>query len=541
MSHYSFSRPDLSSERLFDREQQRNDPAYWTAESPNGVVASAHYLATAAGVAMLSRGGNAVDAAVAASLALGVCEPAGSGLGGMALMLVHLAGQNSTFCIEGPCRAPLAASPEAIKQAGRYRGYQAVAIPTHPAVMSHALERYGTLQPADVLAPAIELAKEGYPVTALQQRLLTQYLKPLRKGSAGSVFLTADAQPHPAGSQLRQPALAGTLRRLASAGFEDFYRGEIARTIVEDMARNGGFIGPRDLEELTTPRESQPLSVDFSGARVFTQGPPGGGLALGEMLNLYGELAPAGLDPDNPEACVLLAAIIRRVRRDRQRYRLRTGAEEAGEAAELISSDYARTAAKNIQQKHRESGETSHLSVVDRFGNAVAMTQSIERSFGAAELSPTLGFLYNGFMRAYKVENKRHPHYLRPGVPARSNACPTIALKDGRPWAVLGSTESERATAGVFETLVRLAAGQTPFAAVHGPRLHSTPEGEVLLEQARFSPECVKALQTAGFRLTELDPYAFKMGGIQLVSQVGNAIMGVAEPRRDGAAAAAIL
>ncbi len=224
----------------------------------------------------------------------------------------------------------------------------------------------------------------------------------------------------------------------------------------------------------------------------------------------------------------------------RQRYRLRTGAEQAGEAVELLSPEYAATAAAAIRRKLGEGGETSHISVVDRFGNAVALTQSIERSYGAAELSPELGFLYNGFLRAFKVENQRHPHYLRPGAPARSNAAPTIALRDGRPWAVLGSTGSERAASGIFQTLVRLAAGQTPFDAVHGALLHSTPERELLLEAERFAPACPGALERAGFRLSALDSYSFKMGGIQLVSRGDDTWIGVGEPRRDGLAVAAL-
>jgi gamma-glutamyltranspeptidase/glutathione hydrolase len=327
---------------------------------------------------------------------------------------------------------------------------------------------------------------------------------------------------------------------LAEAGFEDFYQSMIAKTIAEDMARNGGFVGARDLAELEPPRESRPISVSFANAQVFIQGPPGGGLALGEMLNLYSELAAPGLDPDAPDGCVLLAEIIRKARQDRRRYRLKTGAEEAGEAAEFLSRQYASAVAEGMRHRTAEGGETSHISVVDRQGNAVSMTQSIERSYGAGELSPGLGFLYNGLLRAFKVENRRHPHYLRPGAPARSNASPTIALRDSRPWAVLGSTGSERATSGIFQTLTRLAAGKTPFDAVHGQRLHCTPEGEVLLEKERFAPECTNALLAAGFRLTELEPYSFKTGGIQLVSQVRDIITGVADPRRDGVAAAAL-
>lgn len=538
-------RPALLQDGLFDREQRRDDPRAWTATASGGVVATAHYLATAAGAAMLRSGGNAIDAAVAASAALGVCEPAGSGLGGMSLMLVHLAEPGRTFSIEGPCRAPRAADPDAVAGGRRYRGYGAVAIPGNPAVLGHALARYGRLNAADVLAPAIGLAQVGYPVTAFQHRLMSRYAGALRRGSAGRLFLSGagDGKPHPAGHLLRQPALARTLQRLADAGFEDFYRGAVARTLAADMACNGGFIDADDLARFPLPREGEPIAVDFAGGRVLTLGPPGGGIALGEMLGLFEVLGPPGgdghgrPDPDGAQGCLLLAAIMRRAREDRRRYRLRTGAEHPGEAAVLLTAAAVRVAAQALRAT-TGSGETTHISVLDPAGNAVALTQSIERSFGAAECCPELGFLYNGFLRAFKVENSRHPHYLRPGAPARSNACPTIALRAGRPWAVLGSTGSERAASGVFQTLVRLAAGQTPFAAVHGPRLHCTPQGEVLLEADRFGSGCKEALRAAGLRLTDLGPYAFKAGGIQLVCETADGITGVADPRRDGSAAA---
>jgi gamma-glutamyltranspeptidase/glutathione hydrolase len=400
-----------------------------------------------------------------------------------------------------------------------------------------------------VLAPAIALAQDGYPVTAFQHRLIGRYLEALRRGSAGALLLDGLAdgspRPRPVGGLLRQPALARTLQRLADAGFEDFYEGAIARTLAADMARHGGFIDAADLARFPRPREGLPIAVDFAGGRVLTLGPPGGGIALGEMLNIHdvaaspGPAAHAAPDPDGPEGCLRLAAIMRRARADRRRYRLSTGAEDAGDAAVLLTAGYARTAARELAATSG-GGETTHVSVVDGAGNAVAMTQSIERSFGAAELCPELGFLYNGFLRAFKVENSRHPHYLRPGAPARSNACPTIALRDGRPWAVLGSTGSERAASGVFQALVRLAAGQTPFAAVHGPRLHCTPEGEVLLEAERFGSDCRDALRAAGLRLTDLGPYAFKAGGVQLVCRTGDGVTGVADPRRDGSAAAGL-
>jgi gamma-glutamyltranspeptidase/glutathione hydrolase len=500
------------------------------------MVATAHYLATAAGVEALRMGGNAVDAAVTASLALGVCEPAGSGLGGMAMMLLHLADRGRTFVIPGPCRAPGAATPEEVERGRRYRGYRAAAVPAAPSVLGYALEKYGTLERADVFGPAIGIAEDGVPVSHLQHTLMGMYRKALQRGSAGGLFLGYDGRPLPAGRTLRHLVLALTLRRLAERGFDDFYRGETAGLIAADMERGGGFITADDLESFPEPAETDPVTVPFDGGTLCTVGPPGGGLALAEMAALFGEAVQTGFDPDTPEGVVLMASTIRKARRDRRRYRLKTGAESACEAMELLSRDYIRREAARIVQKAVGHGETSHVVTADRHGNVVSMTQSIDRAFGAAEIGPELGFLYNGCMRAFKVRNRRHPHFLRPGVAARSNASPTIVVKEGRPWAALGSTGSERICSGIFQVLVRLRSSD-PFTAVLAPRLHCTPEGLVQLEAERFQPSCLDALELSGFSLERLDGYSFLMGGLQLLVREGDTWCGVGEPRRDAAAA----
>jgi gamma-glutamyltranspeptidase/glutathione hydrolase len=173
---------------------------------------------------------------------------------------------------------------------------------------------------------------------------------------------------------------------------------------------------------------------------------------------------------------------------------------------------------------------------MDHASNVVSVTQSIERSFGAKIASDRLGFLYNGYMKAFKIEDRRHPHYLRPGAVARSNASPTILFRNGRPCAAVGSTGSERMVSGIFETLARLEY-RSPFDAVRSPRLHSTPEGEVLIEAERFPPGTLGALVQSGFTIRPLDSWSFSTGGLQLTTFDGTGFCGVGEPRRDGAAA----
>ena len=536
----------FSHERMAFRDARRTEASLWSATSQQGMVATAHYLATAAGVEMLAAGGNALDAAVAASLALGVCEPAGSGLGGMTVAVIHLAGAARTFVLGGACRAPRRATPEGVRGHSRYRGHHAVAVPTNAAVLGAALSRYGSLPRAEVCAPAIRIAERGFPLTTVQRKLIGVYRRPLRNWGAGRFFLDAAEQPLPAGSWMRPQALAGTLRRLSDAGFEDFYHGEIARRVAADMERHGGFVRQDDLREYSEPSETAPLEGEFGGRRAATLGPPGGGVALLQMFNVFDHLAGTGFDADCGEGVVELAEAIRRSRADRRRLSKHSVAEELGGAPQLLDDNYAREVARRIRSTAGEvpraaaadeAGETSHICVADRAGNWVSMTQSLERSFGSAVLNPELGFLYNGYLRTFKVRNREHPHYLRPGAAARSNATPTLLFEDGKPWAAIGNTGSERLASGIVQVLLRLGR-QTPFEAVLAPRLHCTPEGLVLLESERFAPESVEALAAKGFALQRLDGFSFKLGGLQLIVRQDAALCGVADPRRDGAAGA---
>jgi gamma-glutamyltranspeptidase/glutathione hydrolase len=532
----SLDDPRFSDQRMLRRDHLRADPTYWCETSPNGVVATAHYRATAAGVEMLALGGNAVDTAIAVSLALGVCEPAGSGLGGNAMMLIHNASSGRTIVLDGACPAPKRATPRAVRENGkRYRGYGAVAVPTNAAVLAYARQRYATLPLHTLIAPAIRLAEEGYLLTGMQRRLIRRYRSKVRSGPASPVFMVDRKHAQPVGTRIMQPALAATLRRLADAGLPDFYTGQIGRRVAEDMHVNCGFLHADDLAEIPWPRVTEPIAMPFDGSEVRTLGPPGGGTALAQMLRMYA-CAGSDLPPDTPNWTLHVAGIIRRARSDRRRYRMRSGARDLNDAAELLSETHARRATRKLVSEIGGPGETSHASIIDRHGNAVAITQSIERSFGSGAMTTDLGFFYNGFLRTFKIENERHPHYLRPGAVARSNAVPTIVIRDGQPVGAFGSTGSERMASGVFQVLLRLK-HQTPFEAVHAPRLHCTPQRQVYVEAERFDAASLSALHDRGFTIHAYDAYSFKVGGLQLAVGGGDGFCGVADPRRDGAAA----
>jgi gamma-glutamyltranspeptidase/glutathione hydrolase len=505
------------------------------AVSSTGMVATAHYEATRAGARILEQGGNAVDAAVAAAFALGVCEPAASGLGGQTMMLIHDAPNRQTVALDGSSRAPNRATPGLLGKGERRRGYGATTVPSTPAALGYALERYGSLPLKAALQPAIELADQGYRVSELQRALTRRELKQLRRGTASEFFLRNGRSSYPVGSLFKQPVLAQTLRRLARLGIKSFYTGRIARLIHQDMLRNHGLLRRDDLAQIPWPIERRPLSGRFGTLRVLTFPPPGAGRTLIEMLNILSNFPERRRDPDTPDGAVLLAAVIRQAFRDR-RDRPRDPAFYAQvEEKQMLSRDYAKRAARGIRKELATHGETTHLSIADAEGNVVALTQSIENVYGSCCASPELGFLYNNYMSAFEYEDISHPYYLRPNASPWASVAPTIIFRGSRPWLAIGSPGSERITPSILQVLLRLGR-HTPYEAVDAPRLHCSIDGVVSLEASRMRDDIPQALRKHGFEIRERDPYAFYLGCVQLVIRDRRGWIGVADPRRDGAA-----
>ena len=518
-----------------------------------GMVSTAHVGATAAGVEILEAGGNAVDAAVAAAFALGVCEPAASGLGGQTMMLIHLTEPNRTFALDGSSRAPDHATTDAVTRRQRRRGHTATTVPSTAATLRYALEEYGTLDRTTILTPAIRLAEEGYQITPLQNQLTTRELKHLKAGPAGRFFLQADGTPYPAGSCFRQPVLAATLRRLADKGIRDFYSGRIAHLIHEDMVANGGLLREDDLAQVPRPIERPVLSGRFRGRRVHTFPPPAAGRTLLEMLNIYQRFPRDLRDIDDPRGAVALAALTHQVLRDRRDRPFDPNCYAQITEKRMLQANYANLLAKQIAERvnqgragqgrgggrKQSGGETTHLSVMDRWGNAVGLTQSIEHVYGSCAVSPKLGFLYNSYMSAFEYKDPSHPYYLRPNAVPWASVAPTIVFRGRRPWVVLGSPGSERITSAILQVLIRLLHDDPHhvYAAVDAPRLHCALSRVVSLESTRMDPGLGVALEQQGFKLRVRDPYAFYLGCVALVMRTHEGFLGVADPRRDGAAA----
>ena len=506
------------------------------AVSRKGMVATAHWEASNAGEEILSEGGNAVDAAVAAAFALGICESAASGLGGQTMMTLFHAATRKTVALDGSSRAPSRAAPKTIAKARRLRGHAATTVPSTPAVLAYALEKWGTMPLARVLEPAIRLAVKGYAVSEFQNSLQVKALEPLREGSAGRLFLKNGEEPLEPGDVFRQPILGSTYHRLAEKGVEDFYLGDIAREIHEDMSAHNGLLQRDDLANIPWPIERRPVACRFEGYRIHTFPPPGAGRTLVEMLNILSQFPEKNRRIDTPRGAALLAEVIRRAFIDRNDRPFDPNFYPQIQGRHMLSSDYAKLVAKQVRKRvRRPRGETTHLSVMDGEGNVVALTQSIERVYGSCEAAPNLGFLYNDYMMAFEYKDITHPYYMRPNSPPWASVAPTIVFRGRNPMIAIGSPGSERITPTILQVLLRLGY-QPPLGAVAAPRLHCSIDGRVSLEATRMRDDIPRYLEKRGFTLDVRKPLSFYLGCVQLVLREGKKLIGVADPRRDGSA-----
>jgi gamma-glutamyltranspeptidase/glutathione hydrolase len=526
------------------------------AASTTGMVATAHEEATGAGVEILAEGGNAVDAAVAAAFALGACEPQASGLGGQTMILMYHTASRKTVALDGSSRAPNRATVEVYAdKALRRIGYTAATVPSTPAVLAYAADRYGKLPLSRLLEPAIRIAREGYAITALQAHLQNREKGNWSRGNAGPLFLRNGTQPYAPGDTFRQPVLADTLGRLAEKGIEEFYLGDIGARIEEDMIQSGGLIRRDDLARIPWPIERRPVSCRFEGYRLHTFPPPGAGRTLAEMLNILALFPEKLRNPDTIRGSVLLVEVIRRAQLDRRDRPFDPNLYPQVEERHMTNTDYAKTVARQIRSRLRSwkkkissrpsepapepldesRGDTTHISVMDGEGNAVGLTQSIERAYASFCATPDLGFLYNNYMQEFEFEDYTHPYYLHPnGVPWASVA-PTIVFKGRKPWMVLGSPGSDRIVSALLQVFLH-AQTVSPLMAVTAPRLHCSAAGKVFLESLWMRNDIGTALRKRGFLVEELESFAFYMGSVQLVKRTKDTLIGVADPRRDGSA-----
>ncbi len=402
-----------------------------------GIVSSATPEATAAGVSVLEAGGNAIDAAVAVSLTLGVTEPAGSGIAGQTVMLVKRAAEPA-FVIHGTTWSPRSIPADASdKQLST--GHTASTVPSTLRVLDFAHRKFGSgaQRWEELVQAAISQAEQGFVVGPFRARAFRHYGDRLGENpAAAGIFIKPDGSYYQAGDRLKQPLLAATLRRLAKAGAMDFYAGALAEEIVADVAANDGWITLLDLKRFPEPKVVPAIRSSYRNYDVETLPPPFGGWVVLQILNVLELADPRSLGSDDDARRLALLDALRIGHGERRR----DPVTNYRNYAELIETRTSKSEAKRLLDALRRAtgGETTHFSVVDADGTAVAVTQSIDSYFGAKVAHPTLGFLYNNYMQGFQVEDLAAPYYLAENEMPLSSMSATIVSRDAKPELVLG-------------------------------------------------------------------------------------------------------
>ena len=513
------------------------------AQAKGGMVAAAFPQAAEAGAAMLQKGGNAVDAAAAAALCLCVCEPQACGVGGQTMALIHVGGK--AFFLDGAGRVPALAGLEQFGSEDIKIGYKATSVPTTVAVLGYMVRHYGKLSWKEIVEPAMAAAEEGYRITPLQHRLQTRELPNFAKVSSGSgarYFLKNPNEPHEAGDLFKQPELAALLKTLAEEGPEAFYLGDIARMIDQDMKSHGGFLRAGDLAQIPWPVLRPALYSAYRGCEIISGPPPAAGRSLIILLKLL-ERKPAGYwSQDNPQACWELAQAIRSVLMERRANPKHPDEYTAAEDKILHQPDSLQQLPHSLAAPGDGGGQTSHISAMDKWGNAVGITQSVNLVYASKAAAEGLGFLYNDYLLDCNTTDFEHPNYLRPGGKPASFVVPTIVMHDQKPWLVTGSPGTERILSTVAQFLIHVIDSGLPISvAMQRPRLHYSPEGVLSIEAGRFEQKVNEYLQDQAEQFSVRRDHSFYLGAIHSVlrCQSKDGFQGAAEMRRDGIAAGA--
>jgi len=568
-------------------------PEQWpkhAVREPHGMVATDEQLGSQAGVEILKRGGNAVDAAVAVAFALAVVEPAAGNIGGGGFMLVRLADGRTQFLDYrevAPGKATrnmyIGADGKLIPNeniTGSVLGYRSVAVPGTVAGLELALKTFGTLKLAEVMAPAIRLAKEGFPVSEKLAHELNEEKSGLEKFPVSKRIFLNDGKMLRAGDTLRQPELAATLQRIAKNGAAEFYRGETARVVVDDITRNGGVITLDDLAQYK-PKVREVLHAEYKfndredsahSWEVLTSPPPSsGGVAIIEALNMLKNVPLKGWD--DVESVHMVAETMRRVFADRAAYLADPDFSNVPVAG-LTDPCYAKELEDTIDPQHASSSKTvkagtphtcagtsstavpttvsfndgphtTHFSVVDAAGNAVASTYTLNDSYGSHVTSPA-GFLLNDEMDDFTTQPgvpnalfgliQSDANAIAPGHRPLSSMSPTILLRDGKLSFVTGSPGGPTIISATLLSVINwMRLDMDAQAAINAPRFHHQWLPDLILMEQNFPETIEKELQARGFTTK-------RRGHIGLVNAIGidpktSDRLGAADPRDGGSAA----
>jgi gamma-glutamyltranspeptidase/glutathione hydrolase len=513
------------------------------AEPGGAAIASAHPLATRAGLEILTQGGNAFDAAVAVAASLAVVEPYSSGLGGGGFFLLHRASDRRQVMVDARETAPSGVTREQYYDVeGRplrhatTEGGTSVGVPGMPAGLVHLAERYGRLPLTQSLAPAVKLAREGFPLDPRFARIARLREAVLQRNSGGGVYLNSGKSPD-AGFMLRQPALAGTLERLARDGRDGFYRGPVAQQIVAAVNAQGATWRPEDMSDYRVI-EREPLVTTYRGAKVTTATlPSGGGVSLVQSLRMLERYSLT--DSRDPATAHLVAEALRRAFHDRARHlgdpdqtripvgSLLDGRYLEGRAASIDARKATPSSSLTSDASARaESYNTTHFSVIDEAGNRVAATLSINWLFGSAIMAGDTGVLLNNEMDDFTLRADVANSYrlmgsaanaIAPGRRPLSSMTPTFVEKNGAVLIVGAPGGSRIVSQVLLGVLDFVHAGVAPDldAIVGRPRYHHQYLPDVVeIEPEGFTTEWMSAMAALGHEVRKANRL---WGNVQLV------------------------
>jgi len=545
------------------------------AVDPGGMVATAQVEATRAGASILAAGGNAVDAAVAASFALSVVEPYHSGIGGGGFLLIRLA-DGRVLALDGREEAPAAATRDMYVEAGvpedaSRLGGLAVGVPGLVAVLAMALEQYGTMSLPEVMAPAISLAEQGVRISPRHAAKL-EYWKSkdlhLRFPETARIQLPPEGESVRAGWLLRQPDLARTLRRIAEDGPRAFYEGPIAEAIAAEVERQGGILSVEDLAGYA-PKLREPIAGTYRGVEVLSFPPPSsGGVALVEILNILEGFDLAARGAGSSASLHVIAEAMKLAFADRAAH-LGDSDFVSVPVAGLVSKGYADELRERINPAwyarapwtwgRREQairvkaagipptdGGTTHLSVADAQGGAVALTQTINLLFGSGVTVPGTGIVLNNEMddfakapnapNAFGLIDTTGANAIAPGKRPLSSMTPTIVLRDGQLFLVAGSPGGPRIITTTLLALINVVDFRMNVQqAAAAPRFHHQWVPDELFVEPDIPRDVVEGLERRGHRV-KVSTRWWSSAQVIRYDAERQLFFGGSDPRSDGAA-----
>ncbi|MFN0056214.1 MAG: gamma-glutamyltransferase [Planctomycetales bacterium] len=542
----------------------------------HAVVAADHPLASQAGVEILQQGGNVVDAAVATAFALAVVRPASCGLGGGGFMLIWDARKKKAVAIDYREQAPLQATENmfvdpsdrtrAREEASRYGGL-AIAVPAHVAGLCLALREFGTLELPAVIAPALRLCREGFVVDPHDREVQREILDEFRQhpefqrrfATLHRLYLNG-GKPWPPEAKFQSP-LREVLEKVTAEGASGFYQGPVAQALVTEIQRQGGRMTLEDLAAVR-PKLREPLSDSLEEWQLLTMPPPSsGGVALLQTLRLYaafepgpGRRDPRGLLLNSPGSLHLLAESFQHAFADRAEFlgdadfadvpvKRLLGAPHLAAMASRIDRTQAQPQETYGRFRTPDDGGTSHFSIIDAAGNAVACTETINTAFGSLVVEPQFGVLLNNEMDDFTAHpdlpnafglRQSAANAIAPLKRPLSSMTPTILVRDGQAQFALGASGGPRIITATTQVLLHLTRDRmTPAAAVSAPRIHHQWFPHRLELERGFDQELARDLSVFGHIVRWADDSAV----VQAVSRGPDGLRGASDRRKHGRAA----